>query len=69
MDDLKEKAYMQRFERVFVYIEQHLDEQLSVEELSRVAHFSKYHFHRQFSQYVGLGVSAYVRLLGLRRAA
>ncbi len=69
MNDLTLKNYAKRFERVFAYIEQHLDEGLSVEELSRVAHFSKFHFHRQFSQYVGLGVAAYVRLLRLRRAS
>lgn len=69
MTDLTLKNYAKRFERVMAYIEQHLDESLSVEELSRVAHFSKFHFHRQFSQYVGLGVAAYVRLLRLRRAS
>ena len=68
MNDLRVKTYAQRFEQVFRHIEQHLDEPLSVERLSRVAYFSKYHFHRQFSQYVGLGVSAYVRHLRLRRA-
>lgn len=65
MDD----PYAERFEKVFSYIERHLDEPLSVERLSRVAHFSKFHFHRQFSHYAGIGVSAYVRLLRLKRAA
>lgn len=69
MNDPPQKAYAQRFEKVFTYIEQHLDEPLSVERLSRVAHFSKFHFHRQFSQYAGIGVSGYVRLLRLKRAA
>lgn len=63
------KAYAQRFDRVFDFIDRHLDEPLSVEQLSRVAHFSKFHFHRQFSQYAGIGVLAYVRLLRLRRAS
>ncbi len=63
------KAYVQRFERVFDYIERHLDEPLSVERLSRVAHFSKFHFHRQFSNFAGIGVSAFVRLLRLKRAS
>jgi len=63
------KAYVQRFARVFEYIDRHLDEPLSVEQLSRVAHFSKFHFHRQFSLYVGMGVLAYVRLLRLRQAS
>jgi AraC family transcriptional regulator len=63
------KAYAQRFERVFDFIDRHLDDPLNVEQLSRVAHFSKFHFHRQFSQYAGIGVLAYVRLLRLRRAS
>lgn len=64
-----EKAYAQRFERVFEFIERHLDEPLNVEQLSRVAHFSKFHFHRQFTLYAGIGVFAYVRLLRLRQAS
>lgn len=63
------KTYVQRFERVCDFIEQHLEEPLSVERLSAVAHFSKFHFHRQFSLYTGLSVAAYVRQLRLRRAA
>jgi AraC family transcriptional regulator len=63
------KSYGERFDRVFRYIERHLDEPLSVEQLSRVAHFSKFHFHRQFSLYAGIGVVAYVRLLRLRQAS
>lgn len=69
MNEEKANTYAQRFERVFEFIERHLDEPLSVEKLSRVAHFSKFHFHRQFSQYAGIGVLAYVRQLRLRRAS
>lgn len=65
----REKAYAQRFERVFEFIEKHLDEPLTVEQLSQVAHFSKFHFHRQFSLYVGMSVSAYIRQLRLRQAS
>ena len=68
MDDQKSNAYARRFERVFLYIEEHLDEPLSVGHLSQVAHFSKFHFHRQFSLHVGLSVGAYVRMLRLKRA-
>lgn len=69
MHELTKKNYAKRFERVLAYIEQHLDEALSVDALSNVANFSKFHFHRQFTQYVGLGVAAYVRRLRLRRAS
>jgi AraC family transcriptional regulator len=64
-----EQAYAERFERVFDYIERHLDEPLSVERLSRVANFSKFHFHRQFSQYAGINLFRYIQLLRLKRAS
>jgi AraC family transcriptional regulator len=65
----KAKAYAARFERLFDYIDRHLDSPLSVDDLSRQANFSRFHFQRQFSQYVGLSVTRYVQLLRLRRAS
>ena len=65
----KAAAYARRFKRVFDHIDRHLDEALSVERLSQVANFSKFHFHRQFSQYCGLSVSRYVTLMRLKRAS
>ena len=61
--------YRERFRRVLDYIDAHLEEELRVERLSEVAAFSKYHFHRQFSELFGLGVSRYVQLLRMRRAS
>ena len=62
-------SYATRFARVLDFIDTHLDEPLSLERLSRVGHFSKFHFHRQFSNYVGLTPSRYVQLARLRRAS
>jgi AraC family transcriptional regulator len=62
-------TYARRFQKVFDYIHTHLDEALSVETLSRVAHFSKFHFHRQFFLFVGLNVTRYIQLLRLKRAS
>jgi AraC family transcriptional regulator len=62
-------AYAEKFNKVFDYIDKHLDEELSVESLSRVANFSKYHFHRQFSEYAGINVFRYIQLMRLRRAS
>lgn len=58
-----------RLRKVLQHIEDHLDEALTVERLSEVAAFSKYHFHRQFSQRFGLGVYKYIQLVRLRRAS
>jgi AraC family transcriptional regulator len=54
---------------VLEHIDQHLEDELSVEALSEVAAFSKFHFHRQFTMLYGLGVSRYVQLVRLKRAA
>ncbi len=69
MSKTAKNAYSVRFDRVFAYIDEHLDEDLTLEGLSRIANFSKFHFHRQFSAYAGLGVFQYVQLMRLRRAS
>jgi AraC family transcriptional regulator len=62
-------SYSHRFRRVLDYIDEHLQEDLRVEQLSTVATFSKYHFHRQFSEFVGMSVFRYVQRVRLRRAS
>jgi len=65
------EAYFARFRRVLEYIDAHADADadLSVEALSGVAAFSKFHFHRQFSELFGVGAHKYVQLVRLRRAS
>jgi AraC family transcriptional regulator len=58
-----------RLRKVLQHIDDHLEEALTVERLSEVAAFSKYHFHRQFSQRFGIGVHKYIQLVRLRRAS
>jgi AraC family transcriptional regulator len=67
--DKRASTYAERFDRVFDYIERHLDEKLSIERLSELACFSAFHFQRQFSAYVGMSVVRYIQLLRLRRAS
>ena len=62
-------AYTKRFNAVLAYIQANLEGDLSVNTLSRVANFSAFHFHRQFTAFVGVPVSRYVQLMRLRRAA
>ncbi|WP_433884665.1 AraC family transcriptional regulator [Pseudomonas vranovensis] len=62
-------AYTQRFSAVLAYIDANLEGDLSVRTLSQVANFSVFHFHRQFTAYVGVPVSRYVQLMRLRLAA
>jgi AraC family transcriptional regulator len=63
------KHYHARLRRVLDHIQEHLDEDLSVDVLSGVAAFSRYHFHRQFSALFGINVHRYVQLARLKRAS
>ncbi|MGC5703178.1 AraC family transcriptional regulator [Pseudomonas sp. NFXW11] len=62
-------AYTKRFNAVLAYIDGNLEGDLSVRTLSQVANFSAFHFHRQFTAFVGVPVSRYVQLMRLRGAA
>jgi AraC family transcriptional regulator len=62
-------VYTQRFDRVFDYIDAHLNEDLTAELLCKIANFSKYHFIRQFSEYAGISVFGYIRLMRLKHAS
>src|SRR5262245_28331800 len=62
-------TYRQRVLTVQLYIQEHLDEELPLDRLARVAHFSPFHFHRLFRALVGETVTEYVRRLRLESAA
>jgi AraC family transcriptional regulator len=61
--------YKKRINIVIDFIGDHLDDNLTLETLSQVACFSKYHFHRLFSRHTGLSVGQYIKWLRLKRAA
>lgn len=65
----KTNEYDARINRVCDYIEQHLDEAMSLDNLCQLAHFSKFHFHRQFSDYTGITVFRFIQLMRLKRAS
>ena len=53
MKESTEQVYRQRTLRVQMFIQQHLDRDLPLEELARESYFSEYHFHRIFRVVVG----------------
>lgn len=61
--------YQQQINKVIAFIGKHLDEKLTLTQLSDIACFSKYHFHRLFTVYTGLPLQQYIRWLRLKRAA
>ena len=69
MTKSKFESNRQRILKVQLYIEEHLDEELSIKHLAKVAHLSLYHFHRIFRATVGEGVAEYVRRVRLEAAA
>jgi AraC family transcriptional regulator len=64
-----EQNYQERILKTLVYIQNHLNDELSLEKLSAVANFSSFHFHRFFLAYTGEPLQSYVRRLRLERAA
>lgn len=61
--------YKKRVDRVIEYIGKHLDEELELDELCRIACFSKYHFHRLFTAHAGVPLKTYIKWLRLKKAA
>lgn len=61
--------YLSRFRRVLDYIDAHADEKMEAETLCAVAAFSKFHFHRQFTELFGMSAQDYVQLVRLKKAA
>ena len=60
--------YIQSVCKVILYIEQNYNDNLTLEELSKVASFSKYHFHRVFKSIVGENLGDYIRRVRLSSA-
>ncbi len=57
--------YIQSVYKVIFYIEQNYTYELTLEELSSVAGFSKYHFHRIFKSIIGETLNDYIRRVRL----
>ncbi|WP_351222070.1 AraC family transcriptional regulator [Streptomyces sp. NPDC002133] len=52
---------LERLHQAMEYIERHLDEQIDVAGLARIAVTSEYHFRRMFSALAGMPLSEYIR--------
>ncbi len=62
-------SYDERISNVCEYIYQHLDDELSLDKMSDIAAFSKYHFHRVFLAYTNMSVTKFIQLIRLKRAS
>lgn len=69
MPDQKcQEEYIRRIHKVQDYIEQHIGQSLSIEELSGAAGFSKYHFCRIFQGMLHEPLAHYVNRIRMERA-
>ncbi|MCT4585363.1 MAG: AraC family transcriptional regulator [Peptostreptococcaceae bacterium] len=67
MQNFKEE-YLSRVNLVMDYIENNLQKDLTIEELSDIACFSRYHFSRIFKSITGEGIYQYIKRIRLQRA-
>ena len=51
------------------YMEEHYDEELTIEQLSEIAHLSRFYYQRLFYRLVGYTVNDYLRSVRLKKAA
>lgn len=56
-------------QRAIRYIEDHLEDELPLEEVAAAAGFSMFHFHRLFQQHTGITAADYIRARRLADAA
>jgi len=61
--------YTARINRVIDYIQTHLEEELSLGSLARIAHFSPYHFHRIFRAMMGETLNRFIQRIRIEKAA
>lgn len=64
-----QKEYIYRINRVTDYIDNNLSGDLSPEKLSDIANFSRFHFHRIFSAFMGETIHDYIKRKRLEKAA
>ena len=65
---MRRNHYHERVNRVLDYVAAHLDGELSLNRLARVACFSPFHFHRIFQGLTGETLNSHVRRVRLERA-
>lgn len=62
------QTYIEKINLVQDYIENHLEEELSIQQLSRIASFSEYHFQRIFKQFTNESLYGFIKRLRLEKA-
>lgn len=63
------REYVSRINRVMDYIDDHIGDKMTLQELAEVASFSPYHFNRIFSAMVGETLFTFIQRLRLEKGA
>ena len=63
------KDYQERINRVLWHIDRHLGEELKLEELAAIAHFSPFHFHKIMRAYLRESLGSYIIRVRMETAA
>jgi len=58
----KRQDYVVKLESVFEYIDSHLTEELTLEKLAKVAHYSKFHFERIFKVFTSMSFNQFLKM-------
>jgi AraC family transcriptional regulator len=66
---MNRREYITRINSVINYIENHMDGDLSLKSLSRIAAFSPFHFHRIFKAIVGENLNEFVKRIRVEKGA
>ncbi len=64
-----QNPYIEQINRVQDYIENHIDEPLTIKQLSQIANFSEYHFQRIFGVVTGENLYGFIKRIRLEKAA
>lgn len=62
------QIYISKINLVQDYIENHLEDELRIEDLARIASFSEFHFQRIYRQITGESLYSYIKRLRLEKA-
>lgn len=62
------QIYIEKINAVQDYIENHLEEEINIQQLSKIASFSEYHFQRIFKQFTSESVYSFIKRLRLEKA-
>lgn len=62
-------TYIQRINTVFTYIDMHLEDDLSLASIAKIANYSPYHFHRVFKEITHETLNKYINRKRVEKAA